>query len=131
MRKLCECGHGSRSHKHHVGVGYVGLCVECACHAWHEPTAPIVPHDGKPPMRPHSIPGWWQLWSGGICIALLRPEDVEPIINAWLQTTAPEHHDTASHTRCVRCGDPAGDHAVDDEELRECHLCECTQYEAP
>lgn len=27
-------------------------------------------------LRPHSIPGWWQVWSGNICVALLRPEDV-------------------------------------------------------
>jgi hypothetical protein len=44
---------------------------------------------------------------------------------------AVQHHDTASHTRCVRCGDPADDHVVDDEERRECRLCECTRYEAP
>ena len=31
--------------------------------------------------------------------------------------------------RCVCCGCPATDHAVDDEERRECTLCECTQYE--
>lgn len=34
------------------------------------------PHDGGPALRPHSIPGWWQVWQGGICVALLRPEDV-------------------------------------------------------
>lgn len=37
------------------------------------------PHDGKPRMRPHTIPGYWQVWSGGICIALLSDEDVEPV----------------------------------------------------
>lgn len=33
--------------------------------------------------------------------------------------------------RCSRCGDPASSHEVDDEERRECRLCECAQYEAP
>jgi len=36
----------------------------------------IPPHDGGPKLRPHTIKGWWQVWSGGICIALLTPEDV-------------------------------------------------------
>lgn len=35
------------------------------------------PHDGGPAMRPHSISGWWQVWQGGICVALLRPEDAK------------------------------------------------------
>lgn len=34
------------------------------------------PHDAGPALRRHTITGWWQVWSGGICIALLRPEDV-------------------------------------------------------
>lgn len=38
------------------------------------------PHDGKPRLRPHTIDGWWQVWSGGICIALLSNEDVEPVV---------------------------------------------------
>lgn len=33
--------------------------------------------------------------------------------------------------RCMSCGDFADDHAVDDEERRECQLCECRQFEAP
>lgn len=33
--------------------------------------------------------------------------------------------------RCTNCGDPVTDHEVDDEERRECRLCECRQYEAP
>lgn len=37
------------------------------------------PHDGKPRLRPHSIPGWWQVWSGDLCIALLSAEDVAPL----------------------------------------------------
>jgi hypothetical protein len=37
------------------------------------------PFDGKPRLRPHSIPGWWQVWSGGLCIQLLTPEDVAPL----------------------------------------------------
>jgi hypothetical protein len=31
--------------------------------------------------------------------------------------------------RCSNCGCPMLDHAVDDEERRECSLCECIQYE--
>lgn len=31
--------------------------------------------------------------------------------------------------RCSRCGCPASDHVVDDEERRGCVECECTQYE--
>lgn len=26
-----------------------------------------------PALRPHTISGWWQVWSGHVCIALLRP----------------------------------------------------------
>ncbi len=37
-------------------------------------------HDGAPAVRPHTMPGWWQVWSGGICIALLTPRDVAPIL---------------------------------------------------
>lgn len=33
--------------------------------------------------------------------------------------------------RCSRCGCPAADHEVDDEERRGCTECECLQYEAP
>lgn len=47
--------------------------------AVHVPTEVLEPYDGKPALRPHSIPGWWQVWSGGICIALLTPEDVAPL----------------------------------------------------
>lgn len=39
----------------------------------------LEPHDGGPRLRPHTIKGWWQVWSGGICIALLEPEDVTPV----------------------------------------------------
>ena len=39
----------------------------------------LAPFDNGPKLRPHSIEGWWQLWSGGICIALLTPEDVAPL----------------------------------------------------
>ena len=35
----------------------------------------VTPHDGGRVLRPHSIPGWWQVWSGGVCVCLLRPED--------------------------------------------------------
>lgn len=30
--------------------------------------------------------------------------------------------------RCAGCGCPVLDHAVDDEERRECTVCECRQY---
>ena len=33
------------------------------------------PHDGGRVLRPYSIPGWGQVWSGGICVCLLRPDD--------------------------------------------------------
>ena len=33
--------------------------------------------------------------------------------------------------RCLRCGCFATRHEVDDEDLRECADCECTQYENP
>lgn len=39
----------------------------------------IEPYDGKPALRPHTIPGWWQVWSGSTCVALLKPEDVAPV----------------------------------------------------
>ena len=116
--KLCECGHGKMSHKHHAGVGYVGLCIvrNCYCHSWCEMRPPIMPYDSQPVIRKHSITGWWQVWSGGFCLTLLRPDDVKPIVEAWLAQLPPEHHDTASHTRCARCGDPAGDPIKDGEK---------------
>lgn len=33
--------------------------------------------------------------------------------------------------RCSQCGCFSTRHEVDDEELRECADCECTQFEAP
>jgi len=33
------------------------------------------PHDGGRVLRPHSVRGWWQVWSGGICVCLLSPDD--------------------------------------------------------
>lgn len=55
--------------------------LRCSAHPIIDPPdGTLEPFDGKPPLRPHSIPGWWQIWSGGICIALLRPEDIEPIL---------------------------------------------------
>lgn len=47
--------------------------------ALHVPEPVDTPHDGGKVLRPHGIPGWWQLWSGGLCIALLTPEDVAPL----------------------------------------------------
>ena len=57
----------------------------------------------QPVIRKHPIPGWWQVWIGGICheivvvieradaragqavrLTLLRPDDVKPIVEAWL-----------------------------------------------
>lgn len=41
---------------------------------------PVLHLDGEgPALRPHTIKGWWQVWSGHICIALLKPEDVAPL----------------------------------------------------
>ena len=34
-----------------------------------------------------------------------------------------------SEPRCLWCTHLARHHAVDDEELRECEVCECEQYE--
>jgi len=50
--------------------------------AVHMPDYLLAPFDGGPRLRPHTIPGWWQVWSGGICIALLSPKDVAPIVEA-------------------------------------------------
>lgn len=38
-----------------------------------------------PVLRPHDIPGWWQVWDGGLCIALLRPEDLAPVIKELMK----------------------------------------------
>lgn len=46
------------------------------------PDEVLEPYDGKPALRPHTIPGWWQVWSGGLCIALLTPDDVAPLSNS-------------------------------------------------
>lgn len=43
---------------------------------------PLEPFDGLPRLRPHGTRGWWQVWSGGICISLLSAEDVQPIKDA-------------------------------------------------
>jgi len=45
------------------------------------PDEVLEPYDGKPALRPHTIPGWWQVWSGGLCIALLTPDDVAPLLD--------------------------------------------------
>jgi hypothetical protein len=45
------------------------------------PDEVIEPYDGKPALRPHTIQGWWQVWSGGTCIALLTPADVAVLSN--------------------------------------------------
>lgn len=47
-----------------------------------DPEEVVEPHDKLPPLRPHTIPGWWQVWSGGICIALLAPDDIKPVLDA-------------------------------------------------
>ena len=39
------------------------------------------PSDGKEVLRPHSRAGWWEVWSGEICIALLKPEDVAKFLD--------------------------------------------------
>lgn len=53
-----------------------------------DPAACIPAHDGGPTLRPHGTPGWWQVWSGGICVALLRPEDVAVIRRETVEACA-------------------------------------------
>jgi len=36
---------------------------------------------------------------------------------------------TGAPTRCIRCGHASTQHAVDDEERRECNYCACAQFE--
>lgn len=48
------------------------------------PERVLEPHDGGPNLRPHTRDGWWQVWSGGICIALLEPKDLEPVTEELL-----------------------------------------------
>jgi hypothetical protein len=48
----------------------------------HQPEQVLVLPSEGPALRPHTIPGWWQVWSGHICIALLTPEDVAPVAKA-------------------------------------------------
>lgn len=46
----------------------------------HEPCERCaLPYDNGPRLRPHTRTGWWQVWSGGLCVALLHPEDVAPL----------------------------------------------------
>lgn len=40
-----------------------------------KPSPCVAPHDGGGVLRPHSVRGWWQVWSGGICVCLLSPDD--------------------------------------------------------
>ena len=40
------------------------------------------PFDGKDVLRPHARAGWWEVWSGGICTALLKPEDVAKFLDS-------------------------------------------------
>lgn len=58
------------------------LLRACEKSAVQLPEPPLQPFDGEPIVRPHTIPGWWQVWSGSICIALLGPADVAPIVQA-------------------------------------------------
>jgi hypothetical protein len=43
----------------------------------------IAPFDGKGKIRPHTIPGQWQVWTGSLCFMLLSTEDVAPIVAGW------------------------------------------------
>jgi len=43
---------------------------------WRRMPPEITPSEG-PGLRPHTMAGWWQVWQGSVCVALLRPEDVE------------------------------------------------------
>ena len=40
-------------------------------------SACVPPHDGGAVLRKHSVRGWWQVWSGGVCVCLLRPDDFD------------------------------------------------------
>ena len=37
----------------------------------------------------------------------------------------------SAHVLCVGCGCDSTDHAVDDEERRECNVCACRQFRGP
>ena len=75
---VCDrCGHESRDL---VNRGTFLFCVNRAeCEDRKKQGPP-----GR--LRPHSIAGWWQVWTGDVCVALLRPEDVQAIPayeNGW------------------------------------------------
>jgi hypothetical protein len=59
-------------------------------------TERVIPtHDKKSNLRPHTVKGWWQVWSGGICMALLDPDDVAPLVARTSNYTA--DRDTSPH----------------------------------
>jgi hypothetical protein len=53
------------------------------------------PHDGGRVLRPHSVRGWWQVWSGGICVCLLRPDDFRAagILSPMIEAAAEAAYD--------------------------------------
>ena len=72
-------------------------------------------------------------WRGATVADLtyLRSRDTSTAACSWLraQVVLAEDFDPDINTRCDNCGCVATDHAVDDEERRECTACECEQYE--
>lgn len=77
----------------HVEMAVVRKALEAALdriegRATEPPDYLLDPHDGGPKLRPHGRDGkfGWQLWSGGICIALLSHEDVAPAVDDAFRT---------------------------------------------
>lgn len=76
------------------------------------------PSDGKEVFRPHARAGWWEVWSGEICIALLRPEDVVKFLETLQSASSAERQDNPQRDKikdpqskpglkCQECGKPA------------------------
>lgn len=78
----CSSSHVSVDERvHQISVQLEALQTELRAiekQAYQESPEAVLGGPG-PVLRPHSIPGWWQVWSGEICICLLRPEDVAPV----------------------------------------------------
>jgi hypothetical protein len=80
--------------------------------------------------RPHTVCAWC-----GICLACDKKHftddpgnpnttgDTDEVIR-WMVRRA-----VGDGLSCVQCGHGAVYHAVDDEERRECTLCDCKQYD--
>jgi hypothetical protein len=79
---------GKTLYRYDTCIGYFDDAgdAKLACDALNAPddleNLRMPPADGGPRLIPHGIPGWWQVWSGYICVALLTPEDVAPLREA-------------------------------------------------